>query len=119
MLRVIGESDLPDDLSVIRYSGRAIGAEMDVDTFALDDRRGRSEAVLRILQKARRREHLNVDDLSTGLHVVAENAKGCPALTLDRRRQPDPVTGNNRGRPAAPCDRCLPENVLRFTPLQR
>src|SRR6188508_2524734 len=93
---------------------------MNIDALTFDNRRGRSEAVLGILQKdTGHGKDFNVDHLASGLHVVGEDTKRPPALPLGRCRQPYASACNNRRGPTAARDWRFPENILRLAPLQR
>ena len=104
-------------------SGRGpFGAEVHEDAIALDDRRRRCPAVLRVdLARGTDREHHHVHQLAPAGLVVSEQTQRdvvLPRIVLGGRRQPHAAVGHDRRRPAQPRHGHLPRDVAGFAPLE-
>ena len=124
MLRLIVEARPPHDFAGRGQRGRSLGAEMNVDAIALDDRRWRCVAVLAVEGfRPIDPEDLGVHQLTAGGDIEPQHTERDlpPAAfrAIGRGRQPNPAIGYNRGRPAAAWHRRLPDDVAGFAPVER
>ena len=96
VLRLITELLLPQHLTPRRQSRCAFRAEMHVDAVALDDWRRRRAIVLRVERAARPDvKDFDVHDFSSSRHVIRQQPQGHASI-LDRRRQPDAASRDDR-----------------------
>ena len=104
-----------------RHRGRALGAEVHVDAIAVDDRRRRGVAVLRVRERRSSAAGRLRRRAPAGRSSSVERQQAQRGLALHRRRrgQPHAPAGDDRRRPAAAGHRDLPRDVLRFAPLDR
>ena len=94
----IGRRVLPHDLARRRQRRGAVGAEMHVDAVAVDDRRRRRAAVLRIeVDGSIGAKHLDVHELAPGRRR-RRPARAANRRRLGRRRQPDAPARDRRER---------------------
>ena len=125
MLRLVPQVRRPQNVAGRAQRRRAVGAEVHVDAIAIDDRRRRCAAVLRIdVSGIVETKDLDVDELAAGRDVEGQRAQRCrdaaaPLLGLDDRRQPDAAAGDRGRRPSEAGNGGLPDDVLGFTPLER
>src|SRR5688572_21047910 len=125
MLRLISQMRRPENLARGAERSGAFGAEMHVDAVAIDDRRWRRPAVLRVdVSGLVEMKDLDVDDLTPGRDVERQRAQRCrhaaaPFFRLDDSREPDATVGDGRRRPSQTRNWRLPDDVLGFTPLER
>ena len=118
VLRLVVEARLPEDLAGRRQRRRAIRAEVHVDAIAVDDRRRRRPAVLRV-DVAAIGGTLNTSTLTTSLPVATSNASArsemprCSTAVVIQTL-PSATTGEDQPRPG---HRRLPRDVLALAPL--
>ena len=112
---IVFQFSLPDDLSLGGQAGRAMGAKMNIDVLAVDDRRRRGMAVfIGDAAQVLLAKHFDVVQHGSGFSVQAYRPQRL--FGIDRGGQPDLPGGHDRRRPAQARHGHFPADVLRFAP---
>ena len=123
VLRDVGETPAPQDVAGSAHGGGPGGPEVHVDPLAIrvEDRRGRSEAVLRVERiDLAAVEDLHVESGVSRLGVEGEQPERAAFVRVDQRgREPEPPVRHHRRRPPEARHRRLPGDVLGLAPRER
>ncbi len=73
---IVGQTPLPKDIAFRRNTGRAMGAEVNVDTISIDNRRGSGVGVFRMnAAKVAQAEHLDIPPQATRGSIEPQQAQ--------------------------------------------